>query len=92
MVSSIRARSLLKRTLWQGAILVCVAAGATSARASIALLMEEPPYGTFGAMNPTGHAAVYFNPICADTPTVLLTCHDGEYGVVISRETKGLCF
>jgi hypothetical protein len=54
--------------------------------------MEEPPYGTFGAMNPTGHAAVYFNRICADTPTVLLTCHDGEYGVVISRETKGLCF
>ena len=74
--------------LRQGAIFVCLVAGAaTYAHASIALLMEEP-YGTFGAMNPTGHAAVYFNRICADTPTVLRTCHDGEYGVVISRYHK----
>jgi hypothetical protein len=49
--------------------------------------MEEP-YGDFGAMNPTGHAAVYFNHICADSPTVLRPCHDGEYGVVISRYHK----
>jgi hypothetical protein len=46
--------------------------------------MEEP-YGKFGAMNPTGHAAVYFNHICADSPTVLRSCHDGEFGSVISR-------
>ena len=39
-------------------------------------------------MNPTGHAAVYFNHICADSPTVLRPCHDGEYGVVISRYHK----
>ena len=49
--------------------------------------MEEP-YGEFGAMNPTGHAAVYFNQICAETPTMLRPCHDGEYGVVISRYHK----
>jgi hypothetical protein len=49
--------------------------------------MEEP-YGDFGAVNPTGHAAVYFNHICADSPTVLRPCHDGEYGVVISRYHK----
>jgi hypothetical protein len=49
--------------------------------------MEEP-YGKFGAMNPTGHAAVYFNHICADSPTVLRPCHDGEFGVVISRYHK----
>ncbi len=55
--------------------------------ASVALLMEEP-YGEFGAMNPTGHAAVYFNHICAETPTMLRPCHDGEYGVVISRYHK----
>jgi hypothetical protein len=57
------------------------------AHASVALLMEEP-YGKFGAMNPTGHAAVYFNHICADSPTVLRSCHDGEYGTVISRYHK----
>jgi hypothetical protein len=60
---------------------------ATYAHASVALLMEEP-YGEFGAVNPTGHAAVYFNRICADSPTVLRPCHDGEYGVVISRYHK----
>jgi hypothetical protein len=60
---------------------------ATYAHASVALLMEEP-YGEFGAVNPTGHAAVYFNHICADTPTALRPCRDGEYGVVISRYHK----
>jgi hypothetical protein len=49
--------------------------------------MEEP-YGAFGAMNPTGHAAVYLNHICADSPTKLRPCRDGEYGVVISRYHK----
>jgi hypothetical protein len=74
---------------FRGAVLfLCLlAAAATYAHASIALLMEEP-YGKFGAMNPTGHAAVYFNHICADSPTVLRPCHDGEYGVVISRYHK----
>ena len=88
MENGTRAGSLLKALLRQGATVVCLAAGAsTCAHASIALLMEEP-YGTFGAMNPTGHAAVYFNRICADSPTALRPCHDGEYGVVISRYHK----
>jgi hypothetical protein len=70
------------------ALLFCLlTAAATYAHASVALLMEEP-YGDFGAVNPTGHAAVYFNHICADSPTVLRPCHDGEYGVVISRYHK----
>jgi hypothetical protein len=69
-------------------LLFCLfAAVATFAHASVALFMEEP-YGEFGAVNPTGHAAVYFNHICADSPTSLRPCHDGEYGVVISRYHK----
>jgi hypothetical protein len=69
-------------------LLFCLfAAVATHAHASVALFMEEP-YGEFGAMNPTGHSAVYFNHICADSPTSLRPCHDGEYGVVISRYHK----
>ncbi|HEX2918770.1 MAG TPA: hypothetical protein VHN81_09630 [Edaphobacter sp.] len=55
-----------------------------SAGASIALLMEEP-YGRFGAFNPTGHAAVYLDHVCAQNLTQLRMCHSGEYGVVISR-------
>jgi len=29
--------------------------------------MEEP-FGNFGDMNPTGHAAIYLNRVCAETP------------------------
>jgi hypothetical protein len=67
--------------------LFCLFAAPCTGHASAALLMEEP-FGAFGAMNPTGHAAVYLNHVCADSPIVLRPCHDGEYGVVISRYHK----
>lgn len=54
------------------------------AHGNIALLLEEP-YGTFGSLNPTGHAAVYLTRVCADSPTRLRHCQPGEAGVVISR-------
>jgi hypothetical protein len=52
--------------------------------AQAALLMEEP-YGFFGTVNPTGHTAIYFARICAETPTRLRRCEPGEMGAVISR-------
>ena len=60
---------------------------APHANADAALLLEEP-YGHFGAFTATGHAAVYLNRVCADSPTVLRRCNDGETGVVISRYNK----
>src|SRR5580698_10459173 len=63
------------------------AVGGLRARADAALLMEEP-YGEFGAFNPTGHAAIYLNHICAETPTRLRPCRPGEPGAVISRYHK----
>jgi hypothetical protein len=71
---------------WACLLMLLMAAG-TRAYGSVALLMEEP-YGEFGAMNPTGHAAVYLNHICAASPTELRMCRNGEYGVVISRYHK----
>jgi len=53
-------------------------------RADITLLLEEP-FGTFGGMTPTGHAAIYLSRICAATPLSLRRCREGEQGVVISR-------
>ncbi|HEX5234456.1 MAG TPA: hypothetical protein VFW25_03895 [Silvibacterium sp.] len=50
----------------------------------VALLLEEP-YGQFGSMNPTGHAAVYLSDVCAETPVRLRRCEPGETGVVLSR-------
>ena len=73
-----------KITRWSLALLFCAA---VTANGSVALLMEEP-YGEFGAFNPTGHAAVYLNHVCAETPTELRTCRPGELGVVISRYHK----
>lgn len=52
--------------------------------AQAALLMEEP-YGLFGALNPTGHDAVYFERICAETPIRLRRCAPGELGAVVTR-------
>src|ERR1700753_1622485 len=77
----------IRKGFWWGVLAVLVAGAAANAHASVALLMEEP-YGEFGAFNPTGHAAVYLNHICAETPLELRPCHDGEYGVVISRYHK----
>lgn len=53
-------------------------------RAQAALLMEEP-YGFFGSVNPTGHNAVYFQRICAETPVKLRRCRAGELGSVLAR-------
>lgn len=53
-------------------------------RGQAALLLEEP-YGFFGALNPTGHNAIYFSRICAETPVKLRRCGPGELGSVIAR-------
>jgi hypothetical protein len=66
---------------------LALAMGGVLARADAALLMEEP-YGEFGAFNPTGHAAIYLNHICAESPTMLRPCRAGEPGAVISRYHK----
>jgi len=63
------------------ALLFCIAG---RAKASVGLFLEEP-FGMFGDMNPTGHAAIYLSRVCAASPTVLHRCEPGEPGVVISR-------
>jgi hypothetical protein len=73
-------RSLLPILLaWFCAMFVCC-----SAFADASLLLEEP-FGRFGAMNPTGHAAVWLDHVCAESPTRLRPCREGEHGVVLSR-------
>lgn len=73
------------RSLWP-VLLVCLGAifACSSAFADASLLLEEP-FGPFGAMNPTGHAAIYLNHVCAESPTRLRPCQEGEHGVVLSR-------
>src|SRR5580704_2719146 len=66
---------------------IAMVLGGLRSRADAALLMEEP-YAEFGAFNPTGHAAIYLNHICAASPTRLRPCRAGEPGAVISRYHK----
>lgn len=67
-----------------GLLAIGFCAGIGAAHGEMGFLMEEP-FGLFGKMNPTGHAAVYFSRICADSPTHLRRCSAGERGVVLSR-------
>jgi hypothetical protein len=59
--------------------MVCV-----SARASVAVLLEQP-YGKLGIFDTAGHSAIYLDHVCAESPTKLRPCEPGELGVVISR-------
>jgi len=67
-----------------GATMAVLLMSCLSASASVTLLLEEP-YGTLGFFTGTGHAALYFSGICAETPLVLRPCRPGETGVIISR-------
>lgn len=67
--------------------LLAAISSAPAFASKIALLLEEP-YGEFGSVNPTGHAAIYLTGVCAETPVVLRRCYPGETGVVLSRYHK----
>jgi hypothetical protein len=72
----------MTRSKWLAVVFALAAIG--QAHADAALLLEEP-FGTFGHMAATGHAAVYLTRVCAEPPTQLRRCEPGESGVVISR-------
>jgi hypothetical protein len=74
------------RRLQTLALFVCLTV-LPKAHADATLLLEEP-YGHLGAFTATGHAAVYLDRVCAETPVRLRRCVPGETGVVISRYNK----
>ena len=67
-----------------GILLIGLLMGTSAVRADMALLLEEP-FGQFGGMTPTGHAAIYLSRVCAASPVTLRRCNKGELGAVISR-------
>jgi len=75
-------RQSLRRLVFLG--LVAMFASARAHAREAALLLEEP-FGHFGGMTPTGHAAIYVSDVCAESPTELRPCLPGENGVVLSR-------
>ncbi|HEY6274004.1 MAG TPA: hypothetical protein VIX19_18645, partial [Terriglobales bacterium] len=72
-------------TLWKlCAVFVLCLGVVPRAHADATLLLEEP-YSYDGAFAGTGHAAVYLNHVCAQSPVELRPCAAGEDGVVLSR-------
>ena len=67
-----------------GITLLFTALTAAPAYAHMGLVVAEP-FGSFGTMMPAGHAAVYLDHLCVETPTQLRACRPGESGVVLSR-------
>jgi hypothetical protein len=74
----------MRKVAFALAALALLAFCGVRSNAQAALLLEEP-YGFFGTINPTGHIAIYFERVCADTPVKLRRCNAGELGTVISR-------
>lgn len=71
--------------LWRlSALLLLCACALPRARAEATLFLEEP-YSYDGALAGTGHAAVYLDGVCAETPVKLRLCRPDETGVVLSR-------
>jgi hypothetical protein len=75
---------LNRKIIFSGWALCLALLGGALLHAQAALLIEEP-YGIFGALNPTGHNAIYFARVCVETPVQLRRCQPGEAGSVISR-------
>ena len=56
-----------------------------TAHADLTVLVGEP-FGSFGAMMPLGHTAIYLDQVCANGPLQLKMCSPGEQpGVVLAR-------
>ncbi len=65
-------------------VLILLMVAAPSAYAAVSLLLEQP-YGKLNLIDPAGHAAIYLDHVCAETPLKLRACRPGEAGVVLSR-------
>src|SRR5580700_4802173 len=82
MPVSVRTRTV-KRWRLSLLLILCVCS-IRRARAEATLFLEEP-YSYDGALAGTGHAAVYLDGVCAETPVKLRLCRPDETGVVLSR-------
>ncbi|MGA7634042.1 MAG: DUF4105 domain-containing protein, partial [Terriglobales bacterium] len=82
---SVRTRTVNQAALWRlSMLLILCMCSIRRARAEVTLFLEEP-YSYDGALAGTGHAAVYLDGVCAETPVKLRLCRPDETGVVLSR-------
>lgn len=65
-------------------ILFLLLSSAAELYADAALLLQQP-HSAYGSFVPAGHIAVYLSRVCAESPTELRRCREGEPGAVLSR-------
>lgn len=72
-----------------GAVLLLLAAALAPplARADVGVLLNESLDTSVARITGSGHSAVYFSRICADSPIKLRLCRPGEEGSVMSNYT-----
>lgn len=56
-------------------------------RADVGILLNESLDTSFARISGSGHSAVYFSRICAETPVKMRLCNPGEQGSVVSNYT-----
>ncbi|HYL61580.1 MAG TPA: hypothetical protein VE077_03085 [Candidatus Methylomirabilis sp.] len=67
--------------------LILAALRPVPARADVGVLLNESLDSSLGRITGSGHSAVYFSRICADSPIKLRLCRPGEDGSVMSNYT-----
>lgn len=68
-------------------VLLLVALTSSPAYGDVGVLLNESLDTSFARISGTGHSAVYFSSICADSPVKLRLCLPGEQGSVMSNYT-----
>jgi hypothetical protein len=69
-------------------LLFVVALSCAPLRADVGLVLYESIGGGINGWTGSGHAALYFSNLCAETPTKLRLCRLGEAGAVVSNYTS----
>jgi hypothetical protein len=81
------AQSRGSRTVLTLIVTLAVCLTCAPARADIGVVLNESLDSSVARVTGSGHTAVYFSRICADTPVKLRLCEPGESGSVMSNYT-----
>jgi hypothetical protein len=68
-------------------VLLCVFGTSSPAYADVGVLLNESLDTSFARISGSGHSAIYFSRICAESPVKLRLCRPDEQGSVISNYT-----
>lgn len=77
----------LRPCFWVLLLLISLTVASTPVRADVGVLLNESLDTSVARITGTGHSAIYFSRICAESPVKLRLCRPGEEGSVMSNYT-----